>query len=119
MKLVAFVVALSIGAASSALAADFPPYAASPQIAPAYIGRPVVPPYSWGGFYAGGNLGAGWSGVGTFSDSAGSTFSSTTSSTFVGGVQFGLNYEFYNGIVIGAEVMFDWAPNTQKYPYSV
>ena len=67
-----------------------------------------------GGFYVGGNLGAGWSGVGTFSDSAGSTFSSTTNSTFVGGGQFGLNYEFYSGVVIGAEVMFDWAPNTQN-----
>jgi outer membrane immunogenic protein len=114
MKRLAFAAALSIGAASSALAADFPPYAAPPRgPAPYYVPPPVVPPYSWGGFYVGGNLGAGWSGVGTFSDSAGSTFSSTTSSTFVGGGQFGLNYEFYSGVVIGAEVMFDWAPNTK------
>jgi hypothetical protein len=33
----AFAVEFSIGAASSALAADFPPYAAPPQVAPAYI----------------------------------------------------------------------------------
>jgi outer membrane immunogenic protein len=116
MKRFAFAAALSVCTASSALAADFPPYAAPPPRGPApyYIPPPVAPPYSWGGFYVGGNLGAGWSGVGTFSDSAGSTFSSTTSSTFVGGGQFGLNYEFYSGVVIGAEVMFDWAPNTQN-----
>jgi outer membrane immunogenic protein len=115
MKRLAFAAALSI-CASTALAADFPPYAAPPPPGPApyYVPPPVVPPYSWGGFYVGGNLGAGWSGVGTFSDSAGSAFSSTTSSTFVGGGQFGLNYEFYSGVVIGAEVMFDWAPNTQN-----
>jgi outer membrane immunogenic protein len=116
MKRLAFAAALSVCAASSVLAADFPPYAAPPPPGPApyYVPPPVVPPYSWGGFYVGGNLGAGWSGVGTFSDSAGSAFSSTTSSTFVGGGQFGLNYEFYSGVVIGAEVMFDWAPNTQN-----
>ena len=50
----------------------------------------------------------------SFLISAVSTFSSTTSSTFVGGGQFGLNYEFYSGVVIGDEVMFDWAPNTQN-----
>lgn len=116
MKRLAFAAALSVCAASSTLAADFPPYAGPPRgPAPYYAPPPVAPPpYSWGGFYVGGNLGAGWSGVGTFSDSAGSTFSSTTSSTFVGGGQFGLNYEFYSGVVIGAEVMFDWAPNTQN-----
>jgi outer membrane immunogenic protein len=115
MKRLAFATALSVGAASSALAAELPPpVAPPPYVAPAYIPPPVVPPYSWNGFYVGGNLGAGWSGVGTFSDSAGSTFSSTTSTTFVGGGQVGLNYESVSGVVFGAEVMFDWAPNTQN-----
>ena len=66
MKRLALAAALTIAAVWSALAADFPPYAAppTPQVAPAYIAPPVVRPYSWGGFYVGGNLGAGWSGVG-------------------------------------------------------
>jgi outer membrane immunogenic protein len=114
MKRLAFAAALSVGAASSALAAELPPAVAPPPyVAPAYIPPPVVPLYSWNGFYVGGNLGAGWSGGGTISGSAGSTFF-TTSTTFVGGDQVGLNYEFFSGVVIGAEVMFDWAPNTQN-----
>ena len=31
---------------------------------------------------------------------------------FLGGGQVGVNYEFYSGVVIGAEAMFDWLPNT-------
>jgi outer membrane immunogenic protein len=30
------------------------------------------------------------------------------------GGQVGVNYEFYGGVVIGAEAMFDWLPNTQN-----
>jgi outer membrane immunogenic protein len=116
MKRLAFVAAMSIAAASSALSADFPPPVAPPYRAPPayYASPPVVPPYSWGGFYVGGNLGAAWSGVGTFSDTFNSTFNSTTSSSFIGGGQLGLNYEFYSGVVIGAEAMFDGAPNAQN-----
>ena len=52
MKRLAFAAALSVGAASFALAADFPPPVAPPPRGPApyYIPPPVVPPYSWGGF---------------------------------------------------------------------
>jgi outer membrane immunogenic protein len=31
---------------------------------------------------------------------------------FTGGGQVGVNYEFWGGVVIGAEAMFDWLPNT-------
>ena len=106
-------VALIGGITSAAMAADLPPPMAPPPRAPAaYI--PVAPAYNWSGFYIGGNLGAGFS-KGTFSDSIGSTFNSTNSNTsFLGGGQVGVNYEFYNGVVIGAEAMFDWAPNTNN-----
>ena len=30
----------------------------------------------------------------------------------MGGGQIGMNYEFWGGVVIGAEAMFDWLPNT-------
>jgi outer membrane immunogenic protein len=112
MKRVAFALAFCIGAGSVALAADLPPPYVPPPRAPAmYV--PVVPPYSWGGFYIGGNLGAGWNSGGSVSDTFGSTFTGSGQTTkFLGGGQVGVNYEFYSGVVIGAEAMFDWLPNT-------
>jgi len=85
---------------NSALAADMPP--------------PVAPlRYDWTGFYVGGNLGAAV-GSSSFSDSLipPSSFSSSSISSFIGGGQLGLNYEFGGGIVVGAEAMFDWLSNT-------
>jgi outer membrane immunogenic protein len=105
-------VALCGGISSAAFAADLPPPVAPPPRAPAaYI--PVAPPYSWGGFYIGGNLGAAWNSGGSVSDTLNSTFSGSGQTTkFTGGGQVGVNYEFYSGVVIGAEAMFDWLPNT-------
>ena len=69
--------------------------------------------YNWSGFYIGGNLGAGWNSGGSVSDTFGSTFSGSGQTTkFLGGGQVGVNYEFWGGVVIGAEAMFDWLPNT-------
>ena len=105
MKRILIASALALAAGGQALAADLPP----PPPAPAtYI--PVAPPYNWTGFYIGGNLGAGFSN-GSFSDTLGSTFTNSTNTTFLGGGQVGVNYEFWGGLVIGAEAMFDWAPN--------
>src|ERR1700722_233297 len=104
-------VALCGGISSAALAADLPPPMAPPPRAPA-VYLPVVPPYNWSGFYIGGNVGAGWNSTGTISDTFGSTFGTTTNTSFLGGGQVGVNYEFWGGVVIGAEAMFDWVPNT-------
>ena len=72
--------------------------------------------YNWTGFYIGGNVGAGWSGLsGTnFSDTIGSTFTAPTNVQFLGGGQVGVNYQFWGGVVIGAEAMFDWLSNSQN-----
>jgi outer membrane immunogenic protein len=98
--------------AISASAADLP--AAAPIPPPAYL--PSV--YNWTGFYIGGNIGAGWSGLSdtntNFSDTLGSTFSAATNAQFLGGGQVGVNYEFANGIVIGAEAMLDGFANSQN-----
>jgi outer membrane immunogenic protein len=112
MKRFACTVALCIGAGSAAVAADLPPpYAPPPRAPAAYI--PVAPPYNWSGFYIGGNLGAAWNSGGSVSDTFGSTFSGSGQTTkFVGGGQVGVNYEFWGGVVVGAEAMFDWLPNT-------
>jgi len=98
--------------ATSTFAADLP--APAPIPPPAYL----PPVYNWTGFYVGGNIGAGWSGLSdtntNFSDTLGSTFSAATNAQFLGGGQVGVNYMFANGIVIGAEAMFDWLSNSQN-----
>ena len=87
---------------------------------PGPIPPPVyaAPVYNWTGLYIGGNIGAAWSGLSgsNFSDTLGSTFTAPTNVQFMGGGQVGVNYQFWSGVVIGAEVMFDWlasSPNTQ------
>jgi outer membrane immunogenic protein len=102
-----------LGAISSvAMAADLPPPMAPPPRAPA-VYYPPPPIYNWTGFYIGGNLGAAFTN-GSFSDTLGSTFSSSNTTSFIGGGQVGVNYEFWGGVVIGAEAMFDWLSNNQN-----
>src|SRR5246500_6084827 len=114
MKRLLFVLALSVAASFAALAADIlPPPVAPPHAPAAYV--PVVPVYNWSGFYIGGNLGAAWNSGGSVSDTFGSTFTGSGQTTkFTGGGQVGVNYEFWGGVVVGAEAMFDWLPNTKN-----
>jgi outer membrane immunogenic protein len=105
-------VALLGGISSAALAADLPPPMAPPPRAPA-VYYPPPPIYNWSGFYIGGNVGAAWNSGGSVSDTFGSTFTGSGQTTkFTGGGQVGVNYQFWGGVVIGAEAMFDWLPNT-------
>jgi outer membrane immunogenic protein len=66
------------------------------------------------GFYLGGNLGGAFSNGNFSSNVAGSTVTTTSTTSFLGGGQVGVNYEFGGGVVIGAEAMFDWLPNTKN-----
>ena len=111
MKRLALAFALCVGATSAALTADLPAPLPSP---PVYV--PPSPVYNWTGFYIGGNLGFGWNGGGNsdISDTFGSAFSTNTNAQFLGGAQVGVNYEFWGGVVVGAEAMFDWLPNTSN-----
>jgi outer membrane immunogenic protein len=113
MKRIALsVVTLSL-VAGSALAADLgPPPAPLPRAPATYV--PAVLPYNWSGFYIGGNLGAGWNSAGSLSDTLGSTFTTNNNAQFLGGGQVGVNYEFWGGVVVGAEAMFDWLPNNSN-----
>jgi len=108
MKRILIASALALAAGGQALAADLPPPPPAPRAPATYI--PVAPPYNWTGFYIGGNLGVGFTN-GSFSDTAASTFTQTSTTGFLGGGQVGVNYEFWGGVVIGSEAMFDWAPN--------
>jgi outer membrane immunogenic protein len=111
MKRTVLAIALSGGTGSAALAADLP--MAPPPQAPAMYYKAPIPLYNWTGFYIGGNAGGAFSGL-SLSDTAGSTFTSTTSQSFLGGGQVGVNYQFWGGVVIGAEADFDWLPNTKN-----
>jgi len=111
--MLAFVLCSAAG--SAALAADLPPAPPPPPPrAPAtYVPAPI-PLYNWTGFYLGPNIGYGFTSSSTLSDSQGSTFTNTTSQSFLGGGQVGVNWQFWGGVVIGAEADFDWLPNTKN-----
>ncbi len=103
MKRVALAFALAVGAGSEVLAADL-------AVPPPLYAPPVA--YNWTGFYIGGNLGGGLS-TSSFSDPLGNAFAeSNGGGAFLGGGQVGINYQFWGGVVIGAEADFDWLPNT-------
>jgi outer membrane immunogenic protein len=113
MKRILIAGALALAAGGQALAADLPPPPPMPRAPATYI--PIAPPYNWTGFYIGGNLGAGWNGTGTVSDTFLSTIATPANNArFLGGGQVGVNYEFWGGVVVGAEAMFDWVPNTNN-----
>jgi outer membrane immunogenic protein len=82
-----------------------------PQLAPI----PAYRPFSWTGFYAGGNIGLAWT-QGDFSDSLGNTFdgSSAQSVVFTGGGQVGANYQFNDWLVVGIEATFDGMTHNTK-----
>ncbi len=114
MKRLALAFALTVGAAASAaLAADLP----TPGPIPPPIYAPAVA-YNWTGLYIGGNLGAGWDG-GSFADSIGNTLSLSSNPLLLGGGQIGINYQLYNGFLIGAEADFDRFSNTTNSSNSV
>ena len=81
------------------------------QPPPAYV---PPPPFSWTGFYLGGNIGGAW-GQGNVTDSLfGLNFGTTTNNgVFIGGGQLGFNYQFGYG-VLGVEWDFDWAGNNNN-----
>ena len=108
MKWLVFALALSASVVGSAAqAADIPAPALVPP--PIYVSSPLVS--NWTGFYIGGNLGIGWN-SGGFADPFGNTFSPNTGTDFLGGGQVGLNYQFNNGVLVGAEADFDWLANS-------
>jgi len=99
-------------ASGSAWAADLPPAPApAPRAPAAYI--PAPPPFSWTGFYIGGNIGAGFN-HGNITDSInGASWGLNNNGTFAGGGQVGGNYQF--GVVVaGVEADFEWFANNNN-----
>ena len=90
--LLATVALVALGATAPALAADLAPRTYTK--APAY----VSPIYNWTGFYLGGHIGGAFSGDNSLQGD----------SRFLGGVQGGYDYQFYNNIVLGVEAQYSW-----------
>jgi outer membrane immunogenic protein len=82
---------VSIAASSTIMAADLGPYKAAPAIAP--VG------YDWSGVYIGGHIGGGWQDTLfnepslTLFDAQSDVNQTTNSSSFLGGLQAGANYQ--------------------------
>jgi outer membrane immunogenic protein len=99
---IAFAVA---GLGSQALAADMPVKAAP---------RPVVAAYNWTGWYVGGHIGGGWSGIDITNVNGNAPFpagtqNSTNQSGVLGGIQAGFNYQMNSNWVVGVEGDYSWA----------
>jgi outer membrane immunogenic protein len=74
---------------------------------------PMPPPFSWSGFYIGGNFGGAWV-HGDATDNFGLDFgNSDRNGAFIAGGQVGFNYQV-NNYVIGVEGDFDWAANNNN-----
>lgn len=76
---------------------------------------PTPPPFSWTGFYFGGNLGGAWVKRDVTDSLFGFNFSpgNDNNGVFIGGGQVGANYQV-NNIVLGVEGDFDWAANNNN-----
>jgi outer membrane immunogenic protein len=82
-----------MGVSSSGQAADLPVKAMPP---------PLPPPFSWTGFYIGGNVGAAWAERRVTDAFTGLDFSRSSNARFMGGGQIGFNYQI-NNFVLGIE----------------
>ena len=70
------------------------------------LAPPPPPPFSWNGFYIGGEIGGAWAN-GTVTDSLFGLSVSTSHNGWLGGGVVGYNYQTSN-IVFGVEGDFDW-----------
>jgi len=82
---------------------------APPVSAPAIVPEAV---YSWTGFYAGGNIGAGWSSA-TFTYNPGGIGWGLNQAAFIGGGQIGYNYQIGHAL-LGIETDADWTSVSNK-----
>ena len=101
----------ALAVAPAARAADMAP--APGYYPPPVVYRPAI--YNWSGLYLGGNVG-----VGILTDTVTQTSATVppfqpagniihdTAAGFLGGAQFGGNYQF-GSWVVGVEAMFDWS----------
>ena len=71
---------------------------------------PLVPVFSWTGFYIGANIGGAWANNNWNDTLFLTNFNNNNNGVFIGGGQIGGNYQI-GSFVIGGEWDFDWAGN--------
>jgi outer membrane immunogenic protein len=97
----------SIAMSSTMLAISVVANAADLSVkAPAPVPVYVPPPFTWTGFYLGGNFGGGWASTTATDNLTGANLTSNLGG-WLGGGQVGFNYQAGN-IVWGVEGTFDW-----------
>jgi outer membrane immunogenic protein len=104
--------AIGLATIELASAADLGPVKRAPAQAPA-VYAPPPPPFSWTGFYIGGNLGVAWTDGNLCCDDFGNSPSISQKAVFTGGGQVGANYQ-WNWLVLGVEGDFDWLANNNN-----
>jgi outer membrane immunogenic protein len=124
MKSVVVAAGLNLAACGALTAADMPMYSKAPA--------PVAATYDWTGLYFGGHIGGGWE-TQTFSDPSGwlSNISlivcgfvsgpgsqEVSSSSFLGGVQAGANYQI-GRLVLGSEFDVSWSSLNSSFSGSL
>src|SRR6516164_5397301 len=77
--------AIGLATIELASAADLGPARRAPAQAPAVYAPPPPPPFSWTGFYIGGNLGVAWTDGDLCCDDFGNTTSISQHAVFTGG----------------------------------
>jgi outer membrane immunogenic protein len=92
--------AMTFGMGSYAMAADMPLKAPPPPPAPL--------PFSWAGFYIGGNIGGVSSHLTATDLLTGVSLDTRGTTGFMGGGQLGYNFQFGGGFVLGGELDGDW-----------
>jgi|GraSoiStandDraft_30_1057271.scaffolds.fasta_scaffold66124_3 outer membrane immunogenic protein len=105
--------AIGLATIELASAADLGPVRRAPAQAPAVYAPPPPPPFSWTGFYIGGNLGVAWTEGNVCCDDFGNSPSISQKAVFTGGGQVGANYQ-WNWLVVGVEGDFDWLANNHN-----
>jgi outer membrane immunogenic protein len=106
LSLLSAVVTAVLGFGGATQAADMPVKAPP---------APVVVPFTWTGFYVGGNIGAAWGHRDWTDVTRGLALSQTSDARFIGGGQAGFNYQFSN-FVIGVEGDIDWIARDKTSP---
>ena len=99
-------IALILLATGIARAADLP---ALPPMAP----FTAPPPFTFTGFYVGGNLGGAWARTNTIDTMFGLDFTGSNNGVFIGGAQAGFNYQF-GWALVGIEGDLDWTANNSS-----